>query len=54
MLRSLIPCIVFCAISALVLGQKHAGFMLFFFGARDAGLHGNKRMAHTQTAAAPA
>ena len=30
MLRSLIPCIVFCAISALVLGQKHAGFMLFF------------------------
>ena len=30
MLRSLIPCIVFCAISALILGQKHAGFMLYF------------------------
>ena len=30
MLRSLIPCIVFCAISALILGQKGAGFMLYF------------------------
>ncbi len=30
MLRSLVPCIVFCAISALILGQKHAGFMLYF------------------------
>ena len=29
MLRSLIPCIVFCALSALILGQKHAGFMLY-------------------------
>ena len=29
MLRSLIPCMVFCAISALILGQKHAGFMLY-------------------------
>ena len=29
MLRSLVPCIVFCAISALILGQKHAGFMLY-------------------------
>ena len=28
MLRSLVPCIVFCAISALILGQKHAGFMV--------------------------
>ena len=30
MLRALIPCIVFCAISALILGQKGAGFMLYF------------------------
>ena len=30
MLRSLIPCIVLCAISALILGQKGAGFMLYF------------------------
>ena len=29
MLRSLIPCIVFCAVSALILGQKGAGFMLY-------------------------
>ena len=29
MLRSLIPCIVFCALSALILGQKGAGFMLY-------------------------
>ena len=29
MLRSLIPCIVFCALSALILGQIHAGFMLY-------------------------
>ena len=30
MLRALIPCIVLCAISALILGQKGAGFMLYF------------------------
>ena len=29
MLRSLIPCIIFCALSALILGQKGAGFMLY-------------------------
>ena len=29
MLRSLIPCMVFCALSALILGQKHAGFILY-------------------------
>ena len=29
MLRSLIPCILFCALSALILGQKGAGFMLY-------------------------
>ena len=29
MLRSLIPCIVFCALSTLILGQKGAGFMLY-------------------------
>ena len=29
MLRALIPCLLFCALSVLLLAQKHAGFMLY-------------------------
>ena len=36
------------------LGAKARRFYAVFVGARDAGLHGRERMAHTQTAAAPA